>query len=42
MSAKGTQIEGRGISPDISISWSFADAVAGTDNQLNAAIRALR
>jgi carboxyl-terminal processing protease len=42
VSAKGTQIEGSGISPDLSVPWSFADAVAGTDNQLNATKRALR
>jgi C-terminal processing protease CtpA/Prc len=41
VSAKGTQIEGRGITPDLSVPWSYADAVAGTDNQLNAAIRAV-
>jgi carboxyl-terminal processing protease len=38
VSAKGTQIEGRGITPDIPVSWSFTDAVADRDNQLNAAI----
>ena len=38
VSAKGKQIEGNGIKPDVAVSWSFADAVAGQDNQLTAAI----
>jgi C-terminal processing protease CtpA/Prc len=42
VSANGTQIEGRGIVPDLSIPWSFTDAVEGTDNQLNAAVDSLR
>jgi C-terminal processing protease CtpA/Prc len=42
VSAKGTQIEGRGITPDLSIPWSFGDAVEGTDNQLSAAVDSLR
>lgn len=41
VSANGTQIEGRGIVPDLSIPWSFTDAVEGTDNQLNAAVDSL-
>lgn len=39
VSAKGTQIEGTGISPDVSVPWSFSDAVNGRDNQLAAAIQ---
>lgn len=39
VSAKGTQIEGKGITPDIEVPWSFADATAGRDNQLDAALR---
>ena len=42
VSAKGTQIEGNGIIPDISIPWSYEDAAAGIDRQLNGAIEALR
>src|SRR5260370_26805677 len=41
VSAKGTQIEGKGITPDIPVSWSFPDATAGKDNQIEAAIQAL-
>lgn len=42
VSAKGTQIEGNGITPDISIPWSSEDASAGLDRQLDGAIDALR
>lgn len=42
VSAKGTQIEGNGIAPDISIPWSFEDAAAGVDRQLDGALEALR
>jgi carboxyl-terminal processing protease len=42
VSAKGTQIEGNGITPDISIPWSYEDAAAGIDRQLNGAVDALR
>ena len=42
VSAKGTQIEGSGVTPDISIPWSYEDAAAGIDRQLNGAIEALR
>jgi C-terminal processing protease CtpA/Prc len=42
VSAKGTQIEGNGVTPDISIPWSYEDAVAGIDRQLNGAIDVLR
>ena len=38
ISAKGQQIEGNGIQPDVAVSWSYADAVKGKDNQLSAAI----
>ena len=38
VSAKGKQIEGNGIVPDVKVSWSFPDAVAGRDNQLTAAM----
>jgi C-terminal processing protease CtpA/Prc len=41
VSAKGTQIEGNGITPDISIPWSFEDARLGIDRQLNGAVEAL-
>jgi len=42
VSAKGTQIEGNGITPDISIPWSSEDAAAGVDRQLIGAVDALR
>lgn len=41
VSAKGTQIEGNGITPDISIPWSFEEATTGIDRQLDGAIEAL-
>jgi carboxyl-terminal processing protease len=34
----GTQVEGNGITPDISVDWSYADALQGRDNQLEEAI----
>jgi carboxyl-terminal processing protease len=42
VSAKGTQIEGNGITPDIPIAWSFEDVAAGIDRQLMGAVDALR
>jgi carboxyl-terminal processing protease len=42
VSAKGTQIEGNGISPDIPIPWSLEDVAAGIDRQLLGAVEALR
>jgi carboxyl-terminal processing protease len=42
VSAKGTQIEGKGITPDIDVPWSFADAMEDRDNQLAAAVEAVR
>ena len=41
VSAKGAQIEGNGVIPDIAIPWSFEDATAGVDRQLDGAIGAL-
>lgn len=41
ISAKGTQIEGNGITPNVSVPWSFAAAAEGQDNQLAAAAAAL-
>jgi C-terminal processing protease CtpA/Prc len=41
VSAKGNQIEGNGITPDVSIPWSFEDATAGIDRQLDGAIETL-
>ena len=38
ISGKGKQIEGNGIAPDIDVPWSYQDAVAGKDNQLEAAV----
>jgi carboxyl-terminal processing protease len=42
VSAKGTQIEGNGITPDISIPWSLEDTGAGVDRQLDGALEVLR
>jgi carboxyl-terminal processing protease len=41
VSAKGTQIEGNGITPNIEVPWSFSEATEGRDNQLTAAALAL-
>ncbi len=41
LSANGSQIEGNGITPDISVPWSFIKASAGEDNQMDAAIDAI-
>jgi C-terminal processing protease CtpA/Prc len=41
ISAKGTQIEGNGITPNVAVPWSFAAAAEGQDNQLAAAGAAL-
>lgn len=38
VSARDKQIEGNGIEPDVTVPWSYAEAVAGRDNQLLAAI----
>ena len=42
VSAKGQQIEGHGITPDVDVPWSFADAAQGKDNQLASAIDVLK
>jgi C-terminal processing protease CtpA/Prc len=42
VSARGTQIEGKGVTPDVSIPWSFEGADAGKDSQLQGAIDLLR
>lgn len=39
VSAKGKQIEGNGIQPDVVVPWSFSEAVEGRDNQLEAAVK---
>ena len=38
ISAKGQQIEGNGIQPDVAVPWSFTEAVKAKDNQLSTAI----
>ncbi len=38
ISARGKQIEGHGVVPDIDVPWSYQDAAAGRDNQLEAAV----
>lgn len=40
-SAKGHQIEGQGITPDVPITWSYDDAVRGHDNQIDVAVQVL-
>ena len=42
VSAKGTQIEGQGITPDVEIPWSSQDAIAGLDRQLTKAIEVVQ
>jgi carboxyl-terminal processing protease len=42
ISAKGTVIDGKGITPDINVPWSSTDAIANRDNQLAAAVDVLR
>jgi C-terminal processing protease CtpA/Prc len=42
VSARGSQIEGNGVTPDVSIPWSFEDAERGVDAQLEGAIDILR
>ena len=39
ISWKGDQIEGKGIEPDVTVEWSYEDALQGIDNQLNRAIQ---
>lgn len=41
VSAKGKQIEGNGIEPDVTVPWSFEGALEGEDNQLAAAMEQL-
>lgn len=41
VSAKGTEINGSGVTPDITIPWSFEDAAAGIDSQLEAGLEVL-
>jgi carboxyl-terminal processing protease len=38
VSWQGNRIEGKGIEPDISVPWSYEDALNGEDNQLKAAV----
>jgi carboxyl-terminal processing protease len=35
---KGDRIEGKGVEPDVEVNWSFEDAVAGRDRQLDYAL----
>ena len=42
VSAKGQQIEGNGITPDVNVPWSFENAAQGIDNQLAAAVEYLK
>jgi C-terminal processing protease CtpA/Prc len=38
MSWRGNRIEGKGITPDIPVDWSYEEALRGRDNQMNKAI----
>ena len=38
VSWRGNRIEGQGIEPDVTVDWSYSDALQGTDNQLAQAI----
>ena len=40
VSWKGNRIEGKGITPDVPVDWSYEEAVQGSDNQMNKAIEA--
>jgi len=42
ISAKGTLIEGSGVTPDIDVPWSFEAAIEGRDNQLAEAVEVFR
>jgi C-terminal processing protease CtpA/Prc len=41
VSAKGTQIEGNGVTPDVTIPWSLEDAASGFDSQLQSGLEVL-
>ena len=39
VSWKGNRIEGKGITPDVPVDWSYEEALHGRDNQLSKAIQ---
>jgi carboxyl-terminal processing protease len=39
VSWKGNRIEGKGITPDVPVDWSYEEALAGKDNQMYKAIQ---
>jgi carboxyl-terminal processing protease len=39
VSWRGNRIEGKGITPDIPVDWSYEEALRGRDNQMNKAIQ---
>jgi carboxyl-terminal processing protease len=39
VSWKGTRIEGKGITPDVPVDWSYEEALRGRDNQLSKAVQ---
>jgi C-terminal processing protease CtpA/Prc len=39
---KGVRIEGKGVEPDVEVNWSFEDAVAGRDRQLDYALTVVK
>lgn len=42
VSWRGNRIEGKGIEPDVQVDWSYSDALAGIDNQLQSALSIAR
>ena len=42
VSAKGTQIEGSGVTPDVAVPWSADEAVRGQDKQLATAVQVVQ
>jgi carboxyl-terminal processing protease len=42
VSWKGNRIEGEGITPDVTVDWSYRDALRGVDSQLSEAIQLAR
>ena len=38
VSWKGNRIEGKGITPDVPVEWSYEEALHGNDNQFSKAV----
>ena len=39
VSWNGNRIEGKGITPDVEVDWSYSEALLGLDNQLSRAVQ---